>query len=46
VYLLYWTAFANPAGQVSFRSDPYKWDGTLAARIDARSAKQALAARS
>lgn len=45
VYLLYWTAFANPSGQVSFRGDPYDWDGTLANKIDARSARQALAAR-
>ena len=45
VYLLYWTAFANPSGQVSFRGDPYNWDGTLANKIDARSARQALAAR-
>jgi murein L,D-transpeptidase YcbB/YkuD len=45
VYLLYWTAFANSAGQVSFRADPYKWDGTLATKIDARSARQALASR-
>jgi len=44
VYLLYWTAFANPSGQVSFRDDPYHWDGTLAAKIEARSARQALAA--
>lgn len=45
VYLLYWTAFANQAGQVGFRDDPYRWDGTLAAKIEARSARQALAAR-
>ncbi|WP_443025489.1 L,D-transpeptidase family protein [Sphingomonas sp. PB4P5] len=45
VYLLYWTAFANGAGQVSFRADPYKWDGTLATKIEARSARQALASR-
>ncbi|UVO50309.1 L,D-transpeptidase family protein [Sphingomonas sp. SUN019] len=45
VYLLYWTAFANAAGQVSFRDDPYKWDGTLAGKIEARSAVQTLAAR-
>ncbi|WP_242186011.1 L,D-transpeptidase family protein [Sphingomonas sp. CARO-RG-8B-R24-01] len=47
VYLLYWTAFANQAGQVSFRDDPYKWDGTLASKIEARSARQTqtLAAR-
>lgn len=40
VYLLYWTAFANQNGQVSFRDDPYKWDGTLASKIEARSARQ------
>lgn len=45
VYLLYWTAFANPAGQMGFREDPYRWDGTLASKIEARSARQALAAR-
>jgi len=45
VYLLYWTAFATPSGQVSFRDDPYKWDGVLAGKIEARSARQALAAR-
>jgi murein L,D-transpeptidase YcbB/YkuD len=45
VYLLYWTAFANQSGQVSFREDPYRWDGTLASKIEARSARQALAAR-
>ncbi|MET3826294.1 murein L,D-transpeptidase YcbB/YkuD [Sphingomonas sp. PvP055] len=47
VYLLYWTAFANQNGQVSFRDDPYKWDGTLASKIEARSAHQTqtLAAR-
>lgn len=45
VYLLYWTAFANPSGQVSFRGDPYRWDEVLASKIEARSARQALAAR-
>ncbi|WP_249340555.1 L,D-transpeptidase family protein [Sphingomonas sp. 2SG] len=45
VYLLYWTAFASGSGQMNFRDDPYGWDGTLAAKIEARSARQALAAR-
>ncbi len=45
VYLLYWTAFAAPNAQVSFRDDPYGWDSRLAARIERRSAVQALAAR-
>lgn len=45
VYLLYWTAFANAAGQVNFREDPYRWDGTLASKIEARSARQMIAAR-
>ena len=45
VYLLYWTAFASPTGQVGFRDDPYRWDGTLAGKIEARSARAALAAR-
>lgn len=45
VYLLYWTAFAANNGQVGFRDDPYRWDGALASKIEARSARQALAAR-
>ncbi|RZM05191.1 MAG: murein L,D-transpeptidase, partial [Sphingomonas sp.] len=45
VYLLYWTAFASANGQVGFRADPYRWDGTLASKIAARSARQTLAAR-
>ncbi|AIT08137.1 peptidoglycan-binding protein [Sphingomonas taxi] len=45
VYLLYWTAFASGSGQMNFRDDPYGWDGTLAAKIEARSARQALVAR-
>ena len=45
VYLLYWTAFAAANGQVGFRDDPYRWDGALASKIEARSARQALAAR-
>lgn len=37
VYLLYWTAFANPNGTMSFRNDPYGWDKKLAAKIARRS---------
>ncbi len=37
VYLLYWTAFASASGQMNFRADPYGWDKTLAAKIEARS---------
>jgi murein L,D-transpeptidase YcbB/YkuD len=44
VYLLYWTAFANPTGQMSFRDDPYGWDRILADKIAARSVEQMLAA--
>lgn len=35
VYLLYWTAFANGNGTMSFRADPYNWDKLLAAKIEA-----------
>lgn len=45
VYLLYWSAFAGANGQVSFREDPYGWDGKLAATVERRSAAQALAAK-
>ena len=45
VYLLYWTAFGGANGQVGFRDDPYGWDGTLATRIEGRSAAQVLAAK-
>ncbi|MEP9400595.1 L,D-transpeptidase family protein [Sphingomonas silueang] len=45
VYLLYWTAFATPNGTMSFREDPYKWDGVLANKIAARSEKMQVAAR-
>jgi L,D-transpeptidase YcbB len=40
VYLLYWTAFASPSGQVGFREDPYSWDARLAASVERRSAVQ------
>jgi len=35
VFLLYWTAFGNADGSVSFRADPYDWDRALMQRIDA-----------
>jgi murein L,D-transpeptidase YcbB/YkuD len=35
VYLLYWTAFGSADGQMSFRGDPYGWDGILATRVEA-----------
>jgi hypothetical protein len=30
---------------MNFRADPYSWDSTLASKIEARSAAQAMAAR-
>jgi len=45
VYLLYWTAFSSANGQMNFRADPYDWDRMLAAKIEARSARQTIAAR-
>ncbi len=45
VYLLYWTAFASGNGQMNFRADPYDWDGILASKVEARTARQTIAAR-
>src|SRR3569623_291730 len=42
VYLLYWTAIASTSGQMKFRDDPYTWDKTLAAKIEARSTSLVL----
>jgi murein L,D-transpeptidase YcbB/YkuD len=34
VFLLYWTAYLAPDGQMNFRADPYGWDRELLKRID------------
>jgi murein L,D-transpeptidase YcbB/YkuD len=33
VFIFYWTAFADPGGPASFRSDPYGWDDLLISRL-------------
>jgi murein L,D-transpeptidase YcbB/YkuD len=33
VFLLYWTAYLPPDGQMNFRADPYGWDRELLKRI-------------
>lgn len=35
VFLLYWTAYMTPDGQMNFRDDPYGWDKLLVQRIAA-----------
>jgi len=37
VFLLYWTAYVGPDGQVNFRGDPYNWDHLLMQRLVAAS---------
>ncbi len=36
VFLLYWTAYVGPDGQMNFRGDPYDWDHALMQRIAAQ----------
>lgn len=33
VFLLYWTAYVGPDGQVNFRNDPYNWDHILIQKL-------------
>jgi murein L,D-transpeptidase YcbB/YkuD len=33
VFLLYWTAYVGPDGQVNFRDDPYNWDHILIQKL-------------
>jgi murein L,D-transpeptidase YcbB/YkuD len=35
VFLLYWTAYVGPDGQVNFRGDPYNWDHILTQKLTA-----------
>lgn len=45
VYILYWTAFAGPDGQMNFRTDPYGWDKLLMQKIGVAGAGQQVVAR-
>lgn len=35
VFLLYWTAYMGPDGQMNFRGDPYNWDHILMQKLAA-----------
>ncbi|MDR3512813.1 MAG: L,D-transpeptidase family protein [Caulobacteraceae bacterium] len=35
VFLLYWTAYVGPDGEVNFRGDPYNWDHILVQKLTA-----------
>jgi len=41
VFLLYWTAYMTPDGQMNFRDDPYGWDRVLVQRIAAPASSSA-----
>jgi L,D-transpeptidase YcbB len=45
VYILYWTAFAGPDGQMNFRTDPYGWDKLLLQKVGVLGSGKQVVAR-